>query len=69
MRSPKSDPPRSGPGQAAQRADAAAKAIIAAETDARNAQVARLRSARLERDAALADLPPAPKPVRKSGRK
>ncbi|AMJ46481.1 hypothetical protein RSWS8N_15040 [Cereibacter sphaeroides WS8N] len=69
MRSPKSDPPRSGPGQAAQRADAAAKAIIAAETDARNAQVARLRSARLERDAALAAQPPAPKPVRKSGRK
>ncbi|AMJ49555.1 hypothetical protein CESP606_08450 [Cereibacter sphaeroides] len=69
MRSPKSDPPRSSHGQAAQRADAAAKAIIAAETDARRAQVARLKAARLERDAALADLPPAPKPVRKSGRK
>ncbi|WP_096787743.1 hypothetical protein [Rhodobacter sp. CZR27] len=69
MRSPKSDAFRASPGHAAQRADAAAKAIVAAETDARHAQVARLRAARLERDAALAALPPPPKPLRKSGRK
>ncbi|AXQ96203.1 hypothetical protein ORIO_22940 (plasmid) [Cereibacter azotoformans] len=69
MRSSKPDPVRAGPGHAAQRADAASKAIVAAETDARNAQVARQRAARLERDATLAALPAAPKPVRKSGRK
>lgn len=69
MRPSKPASTKASPGQAAQRTDTAAKAIIAAETDARETQVARLRAARLEHEALVAALPKAPKPARKPVRR